>query len=781
MKKISAMVTGILLSAYAVQAATLYVDINNTTPTSPYSSWGTAATSIQAAVDTASADDTVRVADGTYAITNTITINKAITVESENGPDAVFVDGGGSNRVFTLGKVDCTLRGLTITNGFGGSWGGGVYCPTVSWDIHDMDRQIVTNCVLSGNDGTQGGGMYRGVAKNCRFENNTGVSGAGANDTLATDCDFISNGDYIGGGAYNGGGMFGGVAIRCVFSNNYLTVGAGMAGGEAIDCVFVDNTAWYGGGKNSGTAVGCVFSNNYATYNGGGMQGGSASDCTFVANNAGWSGGGSYETTAIDCLFQENVTVGSGGTSKNGGGMFRGRATDCVFIGNTAPSYGGGFYTDLAGVSIESCTFTSNSAVGGGGAAVKSDTILNNCVFDHNTATGGGGLHRGNANNCTFTENAATGNAGGGMYYGTANNCISWNNTALSNVNFSIHTTTNSCWTEDPLFVDAANGDFHLLENSLCIDGGSNALASALTRDRDGNDRIQNGTVDYGAYEFVPPILTTNTLNVLSTYGSPTPAVGAHEYSYGTIVTCSVSSVTSGLTNYSPTGWTLIGQDPASGTAGTFALTSETNAVLTWNWQTNYWLEISTSGNGSIDAPDGFYAKDSVQTLTATPDAGWLFMGWNGDASGTNEAILTMAEPKVVMATFSDDADNDGLTNTEEEGYGSNPWKSDTDGDGFGDKLEVDHNWNPTVSDQWAVDYIGANGTDFGLYSSNAVLDVAVGQVALGIEGATARLRLQMEKSDDLVTWTNAGDAVEWTMNVDGDKKFLRVRSAPSE
>ncbi len=766
------LVIALSISVGIAHAATLHVDINNATPVNPYSSWGTAATNIRAAIDAASPGDTVRVADGTYAITNSIVINKAITVESANGPDAVFVDAGGSNRVFTLGKVDCTLSGLSITNGFDGSWGGGVYCPTGYWDGYDKDRQIITNCVFMGNDADQGGGMYRGIAKNCRFEKNTGQTGAGAAYTQAFDCEFISN-TVTGTG--NGGGMRVGEAIRCLFTNNVAIFGGGMASGEAIDCDFFNNTAWHAGGKSGGSATGCTFTSNSASYNGGGINSVTASNCTFSGNHAGWTGGGGYESTVTACLFQEN-TVGMGG-ARSGGGMYRGNATDCTFIANETPNEGGGYYTDQAAL-LESCTFTSNSASRGGGAYVANNATLNNCVFDRNTAGIAGGLYGGIANNCTFTENSAsTFLEGGGMYGGTANNCIGWNNSALSNANFSATTTTNSCWTADPLFVDAANSDFHLLETSLCIDGGSNALASALTRDHDGNDRIQNGTVDYGAYEFVPPILITNTLSVVSEYGSPSPAVGVHEYIYGTIVTCSVSSVTSGLTNYSPTGWALIGQDPASGTASTFELTSETNAVLTWNWQTNYWLDVSTSGNGSVDVPDGFYAKGSEQILTATPDSGWLFMGWSGAASGTNEAFVMMTEPQAVTATFSDDADGDGLTNAEEAALGSNPWKTDTDGDGFGDKLEADHAWNPVVSDQWAVDYIRNNGGDFGLYPSNAVLDVAVGQILFETAGGNATLSLQLEESDNLVTWTNAGDAVEWIWPVDGEKKFFRVRS----
>ena len=761
------------VSSLMAHAATLYVDLNNTTPATPFGSWATAATNIQMAVDATSDGDTIVIADGTYVITNSITINTAITVESLNGPDAVFVDAGGSNRVFTLGKVDCTLSGLAITNGFHSS-GGGVYCPTGFWDIYDLDRQIVTNCVFSGNNADQGGGMYRGIAKNCRFESNTGHMGAGAGYTQAIDCEFISN---VVDGTANGGGMKEGEAIRCIFTNNTSAIGGGMAGGTAIDCTFFGNKATHsGGGKYGGTATGCVFTNNSAVYNGGGINGITANNCTLFANYAGWAGGGAYESASTDCLFQEN-SVGNGG-DRSGGGMCRGSATGCTFIENKALNNGsgGGVYANQ-NITLESCTFTSNSATRGAGAYVTSGSTVNNSVFDSNSADAYAALYGGTANNCTFTENSSRNGEGGGMYGGTANNCIGWNNSAQSNADFSSVTTTNSCWTADPLFVDAANADFHLLETSPCVDTGSNALASALTRDRDGNERIQNGTVDYGAYEFVPPILTTNTLTIASIHGSPTPAVGAHQYVYGTVVTCSVDSVTSGQTNYSAKGWTLAGQEPSNGTTNWFELTSSTNATLTWNWKTNYWLEVSTVGSGSVDHASGWYEKDSQQTLSATPDAGWLFMGWSGAASGTNEAFVTMSQPQSITATFSDDADGDGLTNTEEATYGSDPWKADTDGDGFDDGFEVQKGLSPTNDDSDVATYIQNHDSSFGLYPSNVVLDVAIGQMLLETAGGNATLNLQLEQSDDLQSWTNAGDAVEWILPVGSEKKFFRVRS----
>ena len=49
-------------------------------------------------------------------------------------------------------------------------------------------------------------------------------------------------------------------------------------------------------------------------------------------------------------------------------------------------------------------------------------------------------------------------------------------------------------------------------------------------------------------------------------------------------------------------------------------------------------LTTGTDGGGtvSIDPPDGAYLSDSTAIVTALPSAGWSFLHWLGDASGTD-------------------------------------------------------------------------------------------------------------------------------------------------
>jgi hypothetical protein len=58
--------------------------------------------------------------------------------------------------------------------------------------------------------------------------------------------------------------------------------------------------------------------------------------------------------------------------------------------------------------------------------------------------------------------------------------------------------------TADPMFTDAAAGDFHPKAGSPAIDAGTDDSDNG-TKDLDGNDRKIGSAVDMGAYEFVPP------------------------------------------------------------------------------------------------------------------------------------------------------------------------------------------------------------------------------------------------------------------------------------
>ncbi|MDR3458778.1 MAG: choice-of-anchor Q domain-containing protein [Verrucomicrobiae bacterium] len=275
------------------------------------------------------------------------------------------------------------------------------------------------------------------------------------------------------------------------------------------DCVLAGNTApAYGGGAYRGTLLNCTLANNWAGF-GGGACSNILINCTLVRNTANQqvfnSGGGAFDCTLSNCLVVGNVC--NGGT---GGGACFSTLTGCVVSNNSAASGGGVCF----GGSYNSLISSNRASSSGGGAC---SNALNNCVVRNNRATmDGGGVYKGVLNNCTVVSNTAAFGSGGGCISALLNNCIIYCNSSPQAANFTGDSVLSFCdttplpasgtgnITNDPVFLNAAAGDFHLQAGSPCINAGNNAYVAGLT-DLDGNARIAGGTVDIGAYEVQSP------------------------------------------------------------------------------------------------------------------------------------------------------------------------------------------------------------------------------------------------------------------------------------
>ncbi len=491
------------LSFSCVEARELYVSSSGSGAGG--TSWETAYTNIQLAINNAVAGDVIWVTNGTYAPISTG--NKAITIQSINGAEYTIIDGKNSSRCATLGSAtnhfSTVLVGFTLRNGrahYSGSSSGYGY----------------------------GGGAYGGTLNNCVLTGNT-ASGSGS-----------SNGNGYGGGAY------GSTLNYCILSNNTASgssssygssfgrdYGGGASDSTLNNCTLTENTA-----KGTGTGLSNASYGNGTGYGygyGGGVNNCTLNDCVLIENKADGNGtstsagygGGAYGGTLDNCVLTGNTASGSNTNSSGsgrGGGAHGGILNNCMLTGNTAgrvgsgSGKGGGTYTST----LNNCTLMENTAIGTSGYTRGGGSYggtLNNCILVNNSAAfDGGGAYSGFLNNCTLFGNTA-GRVGGGSYYGTFNNCIIWSNTVNGVVsNHYLCTFSYSCTTplpsgsgnisNDPLFVDTANGDYRLQIGSPCINTGSNALAVGEI-DLDGNPRIQSGTVDMGAYEFVADTATT--------------------------------------------------------------------------------------------------------------------------------------------------------------------------------------------------------------------------------------------------------------------------------
>src|SRR5262249_4668454 len=90
-------------------------------------------------------------------------------------------------------------------------------------------------------------------------------------------------------------------------------------------------------------------------------------------------------------------------------------------------------------------------------------------------------------------------------------------------------------------------------------------------------------------------------------------------------------------------------------------VTMSSNKVITATFQPLPTCTLTTSNDGtgsiSLDPPGGSYLSNAVVTATATPAAGWIFLNWAGDASGSSTAVtVTMKGNKSITAVFAQPA-----------------------------------------------------------------------------------------------------------------------------
>jgi hypothetical protein len=104
------------------------------------------------------------------------------------------------------------------------------------------------------------------------------------------------------------------------------------------------------------------------------------------------------------------------------------------------------------------------------------------------------------------------------------------------------------------------------------------------------------------------------------------------------------SGVTVTLTAAPSTGWYFANwSGNASGTNNPLNVTMNSNLVITGAFLAypTYTLSLVTNGQGTIvlNPPGGSYYSNTTVTVTATPASGWLFTGWSGASTSTNDPL----------------------------------------------------------------------------------------------------------------------------------------------
>jgi hypothetical protein len=263
-----------------------YVNVNNTTPSPPYTNWASAATNIQDAVDAALTGEEIVVTNGIYRSggkvggpdsgtnSNRVAVTKPLTLRSVNGAEATIIDGLSVVRCVYLAD-GATLAGFTLTGGTN-IYGGGVYGESTDANV--------SNCVLTGNSAGWGGGAWSGTLTNCTLTNNSAYVGGGARGSTLNNCTLTGNYASIGGGTDHG------TLNNCTLTGNWTS--SPQPFGESGN----------GGGAEDSTLVNCALISNSATNLGGGAFGGTLINCTLTGNSAANIGGGTRYSSLFNCI-----------------------------------------------------------------------------------------------------------------------------------------------------------------------------------------------------------------------------------------------------------------------------------------------------------------------------------------------------------------------------------------------------------------------------------------------------------------------------------------------
>ncbi|GEM_PF-1316328 len=344
---------------------------------------------------------------------------------------------------------------------------------------------------------------------------------------------------------YNSRGGGGGLQVRVLTGDNNIRV---------TNCRFINHTStniFSGGGgivvftkpnaRCTNVIQNCYFSDNLTGYGGAflpytdgeGMQRSLVEDCIFERNSAYLYGGAisnhyssSLNSLTIQrCQFRDNHSVTgyglTGAAVETTSGSYT--VSNCLFANNiNSEGNGGAVYIAGSKPTFTNCVFAGNSAKNGGvvhsvseSAAVLADFV--NCHFVGNNASASGGVF--SLVNSDEYKGRPTHSNDMRLI-----NCIIRNNNAGSNVLFSVDQYMGSNLGSlkitysniqggfsgtgnidaDPLFVDAANGDYRLKAGSPSINTGDPASTTATVSATDlaGNQRVAENRIDMGAYEF---------------------------------------------------------------------------------------------------------------------------------------------------------------------------------------------------------------------------------------------------------------------------------------
>ena len=469
----------ILICCFALvaNAQVVYVTPNGT---GNGSSWANASGDLRAMMDAANSDTEIWVAQGTYTPTTCSSCNNTNRNLYFNLKEGVEVYGGFIGNETQRSQRNWENNPTILSGDIDGNGNLSNNSYTVVYTKNTSPSTIIDGfTVTEGNSSATSGGSANLNRSGAGFYND--ASSNNISSPTVRNCTFTGNdATRYGAGFFNDGrsGTASPSVENCRFINNDSNEGGGfynssyngLTAPTLTDCVFEGNTALYGagiynnanGGESSPTLINCILNNNNASFYAGGMY-------NFVKSSSGIC-----EPVMVNCVVSNNTAASAGGiySLANDDGSLEIDVINATFYANDAGNTGGAFYMNVSSNSSGEANIVNSifwESLGGFNRLVHfsgSGTPVLNISFSTVDVS--------NCNDITYSSGGDV-NCGSGMIYN-----------------------------QDPLFVDADGGDFHLTVDSPAKNAGDNSSieSTGVTVDLDNQARIVSTTVDMGVYEF---------------------------------------------------------------------------------------------------------------------------------------------------------------------------------------------------------------------------------------------------------------------------------------
>lgn len=351
---------------------------------------GSKYSSIQAAVDAASAGDTIALGAGTYK--ENVHIDKSITITGA-GVNRTTVDGNYAGSVLTVGEnnpnIVVVLRAMSIRGGKGSPavdpWPAtGAYQTVISGGggILNYGRLTIEVSDIRDNNAYEGGGIYNygtlNLSSSTVCRNNAGFFAGGIANMgmlVLNSGEILDNAAMQGCGITNAGTLT--LNVGSLICRNIAT--SGMGGGiwnrgtiNMYDGLIEDNKVLQDTNGYGGDGGGICNDDPKGVVN---IFGGK------ISGNSAWRGGGIYNYAGMVIMeggsvennqaLQDSLRYGGQGAGINNDGIFI--MNSGSISGNKADRSGGGIYSYNGVTIIKRGLISSNIASFGYGGGIYSD------------------------------------------------------------------------------------------------------------------------------------------------------------------------------------------------------------------------------------------------------------------------------------------------------------------------------------------------------------------------------------------------------------------------